>query len=442
VHFGKLPPPEEPITLTFGKDVEEIDIQMRARHVNRSLYGYNSSADQWLSAGQTKVEHTSSLAKEAYTISEKTFITPSLRIAPMKAGSNQDVEVAQRSATGSEAVNVFVTKGKTSVPFLYPGCVVQMYMRQPDSAEADYLTKLMITDISHSVDTLGNYTGYFEAIAADTGYLPGPAFHEPIAEPQVATVTDNKDGQGRVQVKFDWQVGGSTSEWIRVMSPDAGSSGKVSKNRGFMSIPEVGDQVMVGFVHSHPDRPYVMGGLFHGKAGGGGGAGNNIKSLSSKSGNMIQLHDGEGSVFIKDHGTADMKFDGNGNVATNAKSNHTVNAGSTNVINVGGKKGTPPQSVIFADSSGNVIIDAKTSITLLVGDNQVKISKDGIITIATDGKIESTAKKGSVTIKSLTEDVTVESTSAAAIFKGSTDTTIGGGTNTFVTATNVEINQS
>ena len=60
VHFGKLPPPEEPITLTFGKDVEEIDIQMRTRHVNRSLYGYNSNADQRLSAGQTKVEHTSS----------------------------------------------------------------------------------------------------------------------------------------------------------------------------------------------------------------------------------------------------------------------------------------------------------------------------------------------------------------------------------------------
>ena len=172
----------------------------------------------------------------------------------------------------------------------------------------------MITDISHSVDTLGNYTGYFEAIAADTGFLPGPAYHEPVAEPQIATVTDNKDTQGRVQVKFDWQVGGSTSEWIRVMSPDAGGSDKVSKNRGFVAIPEVGDQVMVGFVHHHPDRPYVMGGLFHGKAGGGGGSGNNIKSLSSKSGHTVELNDG-GGITIKDKsGGNHVVVDGNNTV--------------------------------------------------------------------------------------------------------------------------------
>ena len=304
-----------------------------------------------------------------------------------------------------------------------------MFMRQPDSAQADYLTKLMITDISHSLDTLGNYTGYFEAIAADTGYLPGPAFHEPIAEPQVATVTDNKDGQGRVQVKFDWQVGASTSEWIRVMSPDAGSSGKVSKNRGFVAIPEVGDQVMVGFVHNHPDRPYVMGGLFHGKAGGGGGAGNNVKSLSSKSGNMIQLHDGEGSVFIKDHGTADMKFDGNGNVATNAKSNHTVNAGSTNVINVGGKKGAPPQSLLQMDAAGNIVLDGKTSITLKVGDNSITISASGITASAGKGTIDITTLAGALGISSTGGAMSIDTDSELTITAGPSAVISSGDTN-------------
>ena len=42
------------------------------------------------------------------------------------------------------------------------------------------------------------------------------------------------------------------------MAPDAGSSSKVSKNRGFMAIPEVGDQVTINFQHNHPDRPFVM----------------------------------------------------------------------------------------------------------------------------------------------------------------------------------------
>lgn len=374
VHFGKLPPPEDPITLTFGKDVEEIDIQMRTRHVNRSLYGYNSNTDKRLSTGQTKVEHTSSLAKEAYTISEKTFLTPSLRIAPMKAGSNQDVEVAQKSATGGEAVNVFVTTGKTSVPFLYPGCLVQMYMRQPNSAEVDYLTKLMITDIHHSVDTLGNYTGYFEAIAADTGYLPGSVFHTPVAEPQMATITDNKDVQGRVQVKFDWQTGGSTSEWIRMMSPDAGGSDKVSKNRGFMAIPEVGDQVMVGFVHSHPDRPYVMGGLFHGKVGGGGGSGNNIKSLSSKSGHIVELNDG-GGITIRDKT--------GGNVIVIDGTDTITGVASKTILLTNGKSTICMQEENISIEAKNISINGTSIVAIGSGGAGVSVTSEGDVAAIT-----------------------------------------------------------
>lgn len=41
------------------------------------------------------------------------------------------------------------------------------------------------------------------------------------------------------------------------LHPDAGGTDQVSQNRGYFTIPEVGDQVMVGFVHNHPDRPFV-----------------------------------------------------------------------------------------------------------------------------------------------------------------------------------------
>ena len=396
LHFGKLPTPEAPIKLMFGKNVDEIDIQMRTQHINRSFYGYNSGDDKALTSKETLIEHKSSLAKDAFEISKNTFKTASLQVAPMKALTGSDIQTAQKSTVGSIATQVFITSGKTSVPFLYPGCVVEMEMYDSINKEANYLTKLMITEIRHTLDSIGNYVGIFEAIAADTGFLPRPVFKTPIAEPQTATVVDNKDSKGRVQVRFDWQQG--STEWIRVMTPDAGGSEKVSKNRGFVAIPEIGDQVMVGFIHNHPDRPYVMGSLFHGKVGGGGGSGNNVKSLSSKSGHTIELNDG-GGITIKD------------------------------------KTGS---NLITLDGTNKITIGAIDNITLGTGDSSISLSKDGTIRIS--GKNISIS--GSSLIEQAAGDsnkIAISSEEGGSIGVSSKDIKLIGGETSSVSAKNTTI---
>lgn len=396
LHFGKLPTPEAPIKLMFGKNVDEIDIQMRTQHINRSFYGYNSGDDKALTSKETPIEHKSSLAKDAFEISKNTFKTASLQVAPMKALTGSDIQTAQKSTVGSIATQVFITSGKTSVPFLYPGCVVEMEMYDSINKEANYLTKLMITEIRHTLDSIGNYVGIFEAIAADTGFLPRPVFKTPIAEPQTAIVVDNKDSKGRVQVRFDWQQG--STEWIRVMTPDAGGSEKVSKNRGFVAIPEIGDQVMVGFIHNHPDRPYVMGSLFHGKVGGGGGSGNNMKSLSSKSGHTIELNDG-GGITIKD------------------------------------KTGN---NLITLDGTNKITIGAIDNITLGTGDSSISLSKDGTIRIS--GKNISIS--GSSLIEQAAGDsnkIAISSEEGGSIGVSSKDIKLIGGETSSVSAKNTTI---
>ena len=367
LHFGKLPTPEAPIKLMFGKNVDEIDIQIRTQHINRSFYGYNSGDDKALTSKETPIEHKSSLAKDAFEISKNTFKTASLQVAPMKALTGSDIQTAQKSTVGSIATQVFITSGKTSVPFLYPGCVVEMEMYDSINKEANYLTKLMITQVNHTLDSIGNYVGIFEAIASDTGFLPRPVFKTPIAEPQTATVVDNKDSKGRVQVRFDWQQG--STEWIRVMTPDAGGSEKVSKNRGFVAIPEIGDQVMVGFIHNHPDRPYVMGSLFHGKVGGGGGSGNNMKSLSSKSGHTIELNDG-GGITIKDKtGNNLITLDGTNKITIGAIDNITLGTGDSSISL--SKNGT------IRISGKNISISGSSLIEQAAGDsNKIAISSE------------------------------------------------------------------
>ncbi|MCJ7935638.1 MAG: phage baseplate assembly protein V [Chryseobacterium sp.] len=451
LHFGQLPPQEQPVKLTYGSNLSDVAIKMRAQHVNPTFYGYSSSKNEKFTGGSSKINHTSDIAQRAYEISEKTFSTPSLRIAPIKASSFMDIDASQKGTAGSKASEVFVTSGCTTVPFLYPGCIVDVEMRKKDSNDTSYFTKLMLIEVIHEVDARGYYEGSFDAIASDTGFIPRPEFAVPIAEPQFGNVISNTDplNQGRVQVQLDWQNGQDTTEFIRVMSPDAGSSEKVGKNRGFMSVPEVGDQVIVNFVHLHPDRPFVMGGMYHGGIGSGGGSGNNIMSFSGRSGAELKYDNGAGSMNLKDQGGASMFFDGAGNATANANVNHTtnagsnhmvnagaastINAGSSSSINVGGEKGAPPQSLLQMDAGGNIILEGKTSIVFKVGNNSITISPEGIITTVSDGKVETIASTGPVTIKSGAAEVGID---------GATKVNVSGGDMVLISGNEVEINQS
>jgi uncharacterized protein involved in type VI secretion and phage assembly len=74
----------------------------------------------------------------------------------------------------------------------------------------------------------------------------------------VAVVTNNDDqqgGQGRVRVKFP-TLHDSESGWARVVAPGAGAK------RGIEWLPEVGDEVLVGFENDDKARPLVLGGLW------------------------------------------------------------------------------------------------------------------------------------------------------------------------------------
>lgn len=75
-----------------------------------------------------------------------------------------------------------------------------------------------------------------------------------------ALVTDVGDPEklGRVKVRFPWLSDSFVSDWARVVQPGAG------KNRGAVVLPEVGDEVLVGFEQGDIRRPYVLGGLYNG----------------------------------------------------------------------------------------------------------------------------------------------------------------------------------
>jgi uncharacterized protein involved in type VI secretion and phage assembly len=71
----------------------------------------------------------------------------------------------------------------------------------------------------------------------------------------LVTNNDDRDGQGRVKVKFP-TLSDDESTWARVAAPGAGAE------RGMQWLPEVGDEVLVGFENDDKARPLVLGGLW------------------------------------------------------------------------------------------------------------------------------------------------------------------------------------
>lgn len=73
---------------------------------------------------------------------------------------------------------------------------------------------------------------------------------------QIGTVTGNEDGTGEHMVRVRLPlVDGGDGVWARAASPDAGTE------RGFFFRPEIGDEVVVGFLEDDPRRAVILGGL-------------------------------------------------------------------------------------------------------------------------------------------------------------------------------------
>lgn len=92
--------------------------------------------------------------------------------------------------------------------------------------------------------------------------MPGSASIAPHAGLTVGQVTNIKDpeSKGRVKVRFPGLSTSQESNWARIAVLGGGA------NRGNVFIPEVGDEVLVGFEGGDTRTPVVVGGLYGSKA--------------------------------------------------------------------------------------------------------------------------------------------------------------------------------
>lgn len=130
---------------------------------------------------------------------------------------------------------------------------------------APFSGKYTLTSTRHLFNAEVGYTTEFTVSGRQErslyGLVAGGAEGSSWAGVVPAVVTDLRDPLklGRVKLKFPWLSDNFSSTWARTVQPGAG------KDRGAFVLPEVGDEVLVGFEHGDFEAPYVLGGLYNTK---------------------------------------------------------------------------------------------------------------------------------------------------------------------------------
>lgn len=109
-----------------------------------------------------------------------------------------------------------------------------------------------------------------------------------------AIVIDNVDPEqmGRVKVKFPTLPEMPESFWCRLVMPMAG------RERGWMTIPEIDDEVLVAFVHGDFNHAIVLGALYNGvdtPPYANEDQQNNLRVFQSRSGHRMTFDDTDGA---------------------------------------------------------------------------------------------------------------------------------------------------
>ena len=262
------------------------------------------------------------------------------------------------------------------------------------------------------------YECRFSVIDAQQPYRPPRVTPKPVVQgPQTAIVTGPEgeeiwtDEHGRVKCQFHWDRYGSYDEqsscWIRVSHPWAG------KGWGSVSIPRIGQEVIVDFIEGDPDQPIVTGRVYNGdqKPPYGlpdGKVISGIMSNSTKGGggyNEFVMNDTKGDELIRTHAQYDMDTtveNDQRNTIKNDQTDKIMNNRSTTV-----ESGN--DTLTIAAGTRTVTVKGNSTHTVQAGERTVTVTGGNYNATSTDAAANITGKT-SVSVTGESAGITVKGT--------------------------------
>ena len=386
VYFGK-PDRDNTEKIVYDMDLEEVRLVANLVPGKSARYDYVAQENKQHNADTpAKPDGMNDLQSIAHSCSEKAYTAKTTSAADPHVTDKAELDEQMRIVKNASGANLLNIKGIGKTCRIRIGEIIDVSF--PDRMKLPPLGKFRIVGIEHEVRRDGHYSNSFVGVPDGTVHIPVPDVKRPLALPELATVKENNDdkGQGRVKVAFDWQKNGKTTNWIRVQTPNAGVSGAVPKNRGWVFVPEIGDQVMVSYEHGNPDRPYVTGSVFHSGSGKGGDKDNKVKSIITRSGNAIVFDDETGSIVITDQtGKQLIMLDGTDAITVMAKKSITLTNEAESVIVMDDKS--------IGLQADTIALEGRKSVTLLSGNECMVLSSEKSIISSSGTNIKQEAEK-------------------------------------------------
>ncbi len=340
--FGKLSGGTVQLTYPdFGKadgDHVRFEMQMGCANFRLAAYDYEKDAemtsqlpdfDRNGSTGMYKLAATNAIPKYNDPNTPFGFYTDNPYSLPSQPANYQAtlMDNYSKALLGSYSDSLVVCKFVAYRVDIHVGSIIQL---KEKTGQTNVDSDVMFVKSAHlSWDIKGSPINEITAVilpqaGMDMDNIFAPYFdidEYPRSSAQRAVVLNNVDPKkmGRVQVLFVWQKDLSDDDkkklpWIRIAQPYGGNK------KGCYILPEIGEEVMVGFEHDNMEKPFVIGTLFHNaeqddkkqmpdekwvETDGDNKSNeeNEVKAFRTKKGHTIEIHDTkEGDGFIRIYG--------------------------------------------------------------------------------------------------------------------------------------------
>ncbi len=367
---------------------------------------YSFSDEGWLrdddgvrTLDRVEQVHTSQVSLQDYSFEKPSFdLSVSLKGPgkeevydyPGKYTEKSDGDAYARLRLEERETEAFLVRGTGRCRAFRPGYRFTL----KDHFRADTNQDYVLTSVTHeALDSTyrssdlkpHEYSNSFLAIPKSVPFRPARRSAKPVVRGSQTALVTGKTGEeiwvdnyGRIKVQFPWDREGKKDEksscWIRVAQIWAG------KNWGWVTLPRVGQEVIVDFIEGDPDRPIVTGRVYNADQMPpytlpGNQTQSGIKTRSTKNGstenyNEIQFEDLKGSEKITVHAEKDMDTTVEHDDSQTVQNNRTITVSGTHTETI-----TKSTTIKITEGNHSLTIDqGNQSVTLDQGNQTIKLS--------------------------------------------------------------------